>query len=89
VNRELYILSITKTMSGDGGRPTALGWGKSPLHEQGSPRESERIGNATETTQPHYRNDRRGRDVSGGFDETSIPAGAIPSNRIDLLGSGR
>jgi len=34
-------------------------------------------------------NDRLGRDVDGGFGETNIPAGAIPSNRIDLLGSGR
>ena len=34
-------------------------------------------------------NDRLGRDVDGGFDETNIPAGAIPSNRDDLLGSGR
>ena len=34
-------------------------------------------------------NDRLGRDVDGGFDETSTPAGAIPSNRVDLLGSGR
>ena len=63
---------------------------ESPLSmSKAAPRESERIGNATETTQPHYRNDRLGRDVSGGFDETSTPAGAIPSNRLDLLGSGR
>jgi len=34
-------------------------------------------------------NDRLGRDVDRGFGETNIPAGAIPSNRIDLLGSGR
>jgi len=34
-------------------------------------------------------NDRLGRDVDGGFGETNIPAGAIPSNRYDLLGSGR
>jgi len=34
-------------------------------------------------------NDRLGRDVGEEFDGTNIPAGAIPSNRIDLLGSGR
>ena len=34
-------------------------------------------------------NDRLGRDIGEEFDETNIPAGAIPSNRIDLLGSGR
>ena len=75
--------------SGDGGRPTATGWGKSPLHEQSSRKEPERVGSVTETTQTHLRNDRPERDVDGVFDETNIPAGAIPSNRIDLLGSGR
>ena len=49
----------------------------------------ERVGTETETTQAHHRNDRLGRDVGGAFDETNIPAGAIPSNRYDLLGSGR
>jgi hypothetical protein len=34
-------------------------------------------------------NDRLGRDIGEEFDETNTPAGAIPSNRIDLLGSGR
>ena len=38
---------------------------------------------------PTIWNERLGRDIGGGFDETIIPAGAIPSNRDDLLGSGR
>ena len=69
-------------MSGDGGNNRRLRLRKSPLHEQGS-RKNPRGLAITETTQPHYRNDRQGRDVSGGFDETSTPAGAIPSNRLD------
>ena len=34
-------------------------------------------------------NDRLGRDIDGGFDETNIPAGAIPTNLVDLLWRGR
>ena len=60
---------------------------KVPLHEQSSRKEPERVGSVTETTQTHLRNDRPGRDVDGVFDETNIPAGAIPVTATTCSGA--